>query len=89
MVKITKDEILADSELSILDFNIDTSGIGILTSNCKIKEEKSNTYTITNCTTIQCTTVQCTTIQCTTINCTTVKYANDNACNCNYCGNDS
>lgn len=91
-LKVTKDGIETDSQVDILDFNIDTSGVNLFTSQCKVQEGKQGTYTVTNCTTVNCTTIQCTTVDCTTINCTTVdcttvKYTQDN--NCSACSNDS
>lgn len=84
-VKVTKDGIESDSQIQILDFNIDTNGINLFTANCKVVESKQQTYTISNCsvtdcTTINCTTINCTTVNCTTVNCTTVKFRQDQAC---------
>lgn len=91
-INLKEDAIHGDSSIKILDFDIDSSGINLFTTNCKVVESKQQTYTIGNCTTVDCTTVQCTTVQCTTVkcttincttvNCTTVTYSNCQ-CNCN------
>lgn len=92
-ITLNNNEISANGSIKILEFSIDTSGISIFNSNCRVVEQKQQTYTISNCTTVQCTTVQCTTVQCTTIKCTTIDCitVQDRNCACadSYCGSDN
>lgn len=71
-IKFENDSIESSSGVTILDFSIDTSGIQLFDTNCRIVESKESTYSLTNCTTVNCTTINCTTVKCTTVKCTTV-----------------
>lgn len=83
-VKIDNESITVTNGTKLLDFMIDTSGIGLFTTNCKVSENKQSTYNIGNCTTVNCTTINCTTVNCTTIQCTTIQCSGyDNQCQCN------
>lgn len=94
-LKITKSDIDSSSTLTLLDFNINTSGFSseFTNSNCVPQGITKNTYNIQNCTTIACTTIDCTTIDCTTVNCTTIQctYVKCNAADSyeSNCSNDS
>lgn len=72
---------LDNSSIKILDFDINTDGITLFVSQCKVIESKQSTYTIKDCGL-----TDCTTINCTTIKCSTSKYTADT--NYSDCSND-
>ena len=86
MLKSDNSSITVSSGFKMLDFTIDTTGVGMFVSNCAPVESKKSTYSIGKCTTINCNTIDCTTVNCTTIKCNSLQcYGYEADCRCDCC----